>query len=89
MVLCEPPLLKPINPGEELDMSELPRMMTISQAQDLMEAHNLPRPPNLTLINWIEKYDLGWKMGGRWVLDEHKFHAFLLGECDKKGGSDA
>jgi len=30
-----------------------------------------------TMISWIQKYDLGKKMAGRWYCDSEKFKAFI------------
>ena len=42
-----------------------------------------------SLITWIEKYNLGYKVGGRWYIDKAKFKKFLSGEQDNENsGSD-
>jgi hypothetical protein len=35
-----------------------------------------------TLIEWIKKYDLGHKVGGRWRVNKEKLDKFMKGELE-------
>lgn len=65
-------------------MEDVPRMMTIQQAIEKMIALGLPEYNELTVITWIEKYKLGHKIAGKWVIREDRFRAFLLGELNNE-----
>jgi hypothetical protein len=58
----------------------VPRIIDIETARAQMAAVGLRPRGILTVIGWIEKYKLGYKVGGNWVLWEHKWHAFLRGD---------
>jgi hypothetical protein len=62
----------------------LPRMLVLQEANDRMEKLGLPKRPEITLINWIQRYHLGHKVGGQWVFREDRFEKFLLGEYEKE-----
>lgn len=66
----------------------IPRMLTIQQAQERMAALGLPPKTQLTMIAWIEKYKLGRKLAGQWILEEPRFEAFLRGEEYREEGGD-
>lgn len=34
-----------------------------------------------TLLSWVEKYHLGYKVGGRWRIQTQKFIDYLNGEA--------
>ena len=37
-----------------------------------------------TLIDWIRKYEIGYKIGGRWRVDRIKLKSFLKGGNENK-----
>jgi len=53
------------------------KLISTNEAVKIIEEdyqYNITRP---TIINWIEKYGIGIKIGGRWRIAEAKLRNFL------------
>lgn len=72
-----------------MPLKDVPRMISVPQAIEWMEKLGLPRRSSATVIGWVEKYGMGYKVGGGWVVEEDKFVAFLRGEYGKEEGANA
>ena len=58
---------------------ELPVIITIKQAQQVARELGFDRSIP-TLISWVKKYRLGYKVGGPWQVQTEKFISYLKGE---------
>jgi hypothetical protein len=62
-------------------------MLTVKQARQQMAALGLRPPTPATVVNWIKRHGLGRKLGGGWVLVEHRWTPFLQGVLDRARSS--
>jgi hypothetical protein len=66
---------------------EKEKMLTTTKAMKILRDKGVGKITRATLISWIEKYDLGIKIGGSWRLNEVKFQRFLkkgTHSCEEK-----
>ena len=62
------------------------RYINVTKAIGITFAFGLGKPSRPTITSWVQKYDLGTKVGGRWHIDEQLFKGFLKhGNKQKKG----
>jgi len=53
------------------------RYINVTKAIGITFAFGLGKPSRPTITSWVQKYDLGTKVGGRWHIDEQLFKGFL------------
>lgn len=56
------------------------KYITTKEAQALAKDEGLGTISTVTIRKWILKYDLGRKVGGRFVVDHIEFDKFVKGE---------
>lgn len=56
------------------------KYITIKEAQALAENEGLGIISTVTIRKWILRYNLGRKVGGRFVVDPAAFDKFVKGE---------
>uniref|UniRef100_A0A6M3IL97 Uncharacterized protein n=1 Tax=viral metagenome TaxID=1070528 RepID=A0A6M3IL97_9ZZZZ len=58
---------------------ELPVVITIKQAHEVAKELGFDRTIP-TIIAWVKKYQLGYRVGGSWQVQTEKFISYLKGE---------
>lgn len=61
-------------------MTKQPTYITTTEALQILRKSWLAEFYTLnlqSLINWIERYDLGFKFAGRWKIDKDKLEKFV------------
>src|SRR5574341_1431240 len=54
-------------------MTKIVKTISTEEAMQILKDSELGTITKATLVNWIRKYRLGRKVGGRWRIDEDKF----------------
>lgn len=60
--------------------------LTIKEAIEKLRVVYPDRPAvsRTAIVSWVDKYNLGYKLGGRWIVDEEKFENFIKGKRNEK-----
>ena len=57
----------------------MPDLISTSEAVKLAQTIGIVRPCKSTIINWCNKYNIGYKIGGKWFIRKDQFIKFLHG----------
>ena len=63
----------------EHDTDDL-EIISTNDAMELIFQAGFGRPTRMTVITWIHRYRLGFKLGGRWKVNKTNLERFLKGK---------